>query len=574
MDPVLNSNAQSPLVRTLNSIATKSESLVYNIPDNQPPMSFKKVVVPAYSGSALGDTFRFKIPQFGFLQKVVVRLQLTVAPGTENLGFGGSSLANGTWGIQPMVGVVQRNIQGGNNPERLYNYMEGGCHPQEMLPLRLLETATLETHNRKLQTVYSDALEVRLWNMDEKASYRERRAIAGAIIQGGTNLAPVPGSPAPPANLGGSCFFGARYAAPNWKGRVVPDIVIQDNPTIVQQINLSYVNEAGPFVGTSEHFIELPFAVCQAPHLNLQTRFVEDLEVAVQTRTPGYICGLAAAAANLTGFAQLVLYYRNVHENVDQMIRNENFSNGVPASLLLWDTYAETPVHTAWSDATAQGTSSIQVPLRSPNCAFAFSIIFSMLRSTAVVSQTTYSATARAFWNHPTRCGFKSCRLVASGQVLWSSGPLEMKTLDWQNYQLATRRENALDPLSSGGGDRNTDSFNNALGTFITVGGTPDTMAHPNITHYNPGVNDSYWSCYYLAPTLQHNELVNIASTPLQTLNNPYLEFELVMPQTVSAVTQYGTLGIEGISVFVYTHYRHITRIDSDTGVITRSVDV
>ena len=67
MDVVVNSNIQSPLVRTLARTKGKSESFTNSLSDNVPPVSFSKIELSP-DGGALGDydrNYKFKIPQYG-----------------------------------------------------------------------------------------------------------------------------------------------------------------------------------------------------------------------------------------------------------------------------------------------------------------------------------------------------------------------------------------------------------------------------------------------------------------------------------------------------------------------------
>jgi hypothetical protein len=74
MDVIINSAVQSPLVRTLETVATKAGSFTHHVPDNIPPVSFHKIVVNPVSGTGgFQKTMDFNIPRYGYLHKVVVR---------------------------------------------------------------------------------------------------------------------------------------------------------------------------------------------------------------------------------------------------------------------------------------------------------------------------------------------------------------------------------------------------------------------------------------------------------------------------------------------------------------------
>ena len=87
MDVVVNSNIQSPLVRTLARTQSKSESFTNHIKDNVPPVSFSKLVLDAEGGSTGGydRNYKFKIPQYGYWRNSILRFQSNDLPLPANL---------------------------------------------------------------------------------------------------------------------------------------------------------------------------------------------------------------------------------------------------------------------------------------------------------------------------------------------------------------------------------------------------------------------------------------------------------------------------------------------------------
>ena len=82
MDVLINSQIQSPLVRTLARTKGKSQSFTHNIPDNVPPCSMSKIVLQTQSSgnTTYGSTYKIKIPQYGFLRDIALRYTLQEAP--------------------------------------------------------------------------------------------------------------------------------------------------------------------------------------------------------------------------------------------------------------------------------------------------------------------------------------------------------------------------------------------------------------------------------------------------------------------------------------------------------------
>jgi len=79
-DVSINSQVQSALVRSLETISTKATSLVHHIPDNMPPLRHQQVKVPLdiTEGSTAAYRELVDVPQVGYLTKVV--LDVTVKP--------------------------------------------------------------------------------------------------------------------------------------------------------------------------------------------------------------------------------------------------------------------------------------------------------------------------------------------------------------------------------------------------------------------------------------------------------------------------------------------------------------
>ncbi|MGZ8545894.1 MAG: hypothetical protein ACXWVU_00740, partial [Sulfuricurvum sp.] len=73
MDVTINSQIQSPLVRTLARTKGKSQSFTHNIADNVPPCSFTKIQIGAQNATEtqFGRSYKLKSPQYGYLRDVI-----------------------------------------------------------------------------------------------------------------------------------------------------------------------------------------------------------------------------------------------------------------------------------------------------------------------------------------------------------------------------------------------------------------------------------------------------------------------------------------------------------------------
>ena len=113
MNVVINSAVQSPLFRNLSHIPADRTAFTHHISQNCPPLSIEKISVePESNPGDIDATYKFRVPQFGYLNKVVLKLQYDIYP-------------------------VQR------------------CHVTPVLPLyHMVQEISLRSHHRTIQTVY------------------------------------------------------------------------------------------------------------------------------------------------------------------------------------------------------------------------------------------------------------------------------------------------------------------------------------------------------------------------------------------------------------------------------------
>ncbi len=313
----------------------------------------------------------------------------------------------------------------------------------------VVKLAKLQTHNKDIQTLYGDEILARVSRMP-------------ADIREGFNTAMT------------GVYTANHLSTPNL-------IFAQDN-------NVNMVR-----------YLPLPFACTTSPHVNFSTRFVEDLEVHVETNTLASLFSTVPDTQLLD--IELVCLFHNFHDTTEQAIRNENYQEGEPASVLLYDTYEESPV------TITSGTLTATVPLKSNNLAYGITLV-------------AYKSGDGLQWNS-TSSRFSKVELWTTSQRYVFGSTLETHFMDTSDYILSSRTERRL----------SHDTGNASL--------LP----------------------YYLQFGLQHNELINTGCVGLQTVNSP--ELRLTLPVTA---------GFD-VTVKVYVHYHALVRIDSGSGVITRTID-
>lgn len=270
MDIAIQSQIQSPLVRTFQSIPTNSMNFIHGIPDNTPPFSKRSIVVEKSSGDSknLNGVQVFKLPQNGHLNAVYLRYRM----------FGHTDTANKTITTDA------------DNP---FVFGDG------------IERIELRTHNNVIQTMYPAQIpfENVSTELSESAMQRSMLDLVGfkALNTAGSEILDPP-------SWNESAFFGVRsdHAAAH---------------------------------RAKDYIIKLPLSSTFYLKDNFQTRMLEDLEIVVKTKmAPQQYEG--TTARNLTPLPlddthqiTLVADYINFHENVEEVIRNENHKPDVPASL-------------------------------------------------------------------------------------------------------------------------------------------------------------------------------------------------------------------------------------------------
>jgi hypothetical protein len=84
MDLVINACIQSPLFRNLSHVPADRLAFAHHITSNAPPLSKTKITVePNVAQGSLDADYQFRIPQFGFLNRVVLRLEYDITPVTR-----------------------------------------------------------------------------------------------------------------------------------------------------------------------------------------------------------------------------------------------------------------------------------------------------------------------------------------------------------------------------------------------------------------------------------------------------------------------------------------------------------
>ena len=274
MDLTIHSQIQSPLVRTLQSIPTNSANFLHGIPDNTPPFSKTQIRVKKDSGS----------------EDNLSGIQTFKIPQQGHL--------NHAYLLYRMYGNrdSSQNVRWFDS-DNVFNFSEG------------IEYIELRSHNNVIQRIYAECIPF------EVASLAQGEQMLKSSLQG---LAGYKGV------SGGVILNPPRFSSPTIEAGLSQETSNGDN-------------------AVRDFLIPIPLSSTFYLKDNFQTRLLEDLEIHVKTR-PSTTQFKNSAPNDPTPLPivdrhefELVLDYLNFHENVEEVIRNENFKPDVPAALLQSD---------------------------------------------------------------------------------------------------------------------------------------------------------------------------------------------------------------------------------------------
>jgi len=371
MDVAIQSQIQSPLVRALQSIPTNSANYVHSVPDNTPPFSRSSVKIEPYSSnpSSLNGEHKFRIPQGGHLSRLNLVYRMI-----------GHTQFDG--------GVVDETAS--TDVDNVFQFADG------------IEWVQLRSHNNVIQTIHASSIpfEVSSTTFSDQALKQSLQGLAGYH---GTN------------------FFGT---------------VIRNPPPFTEITFEGTFHEGnGPRYAVKDFYVPIPLSTTFYLKDNLQTRMLEDLEVVVKTRLAPtqYKMQGGIGPNNLpwTDRHELTLSadFINFHENVEEVIRNENFKPNVPAMLLSSDQLLYKAKYTTSKTIGSSQEHSYSVPLDTD----------ALVTDIYVVPKIRVSN--HAFERHigPLQTAFEF-ELFSGGESLFRGSKVEFDGYPAANYTTVTRQ--------------------------------------------------------------------------------------------------------------------------------------
>lgn len=616
MDPVINSLVQSPLVRSMSTVPSKASSFVHGVRDNVPPFSFQKVVVKPWnnpSQTTQDQVHKFRVPQFGTLNRAYLRIKtINQVPFFTNTQVTESDydtlhVANTTtapvdsnynalkakirlpWqhDVNAGVEVTEGTPFGGGGSynvfaENLVNPETGGAAfgalPNAIFAARtdvvppenyqgkasnawnvinILNEIRLTTNGKLIETVYGETIPAEVIKMPPGLRDFYTRGMVGWSM--GTHTGAVKSEPDFRHPWDPTACHRDLY------GRLTPQELNSIDGSIQDG------GQASLLMNQHAHFI-VPVTLSSLKMLskNYQTRFVEDLEIEVTTKELGRGFNEFTGGMDLTKHheVELVLLYHNWHDNIENTIRNSNYKRGVPASV-----YSTNWVRAATTVAAVSNTLPITIPLTSRNLITELVIV---ARSKATNGDALETLKRRK--SDYTMFDNQTCEyyveFTGSGKTIWSGSSQELLGPDSADYDLSERR--------LAGGDAAFGGKHDVRKSEVTHGREPSySRQETSLTKSSLqsvtqcGVDYSFGDNMFLMRFgFQTSDEFYSGGVALQTISNPTITIKpRAIDSQIYGTPQQGWVERE-VEFDVYVKHANLVRIDSDTGAVTRTLDV
>lgn len=613
MDPVINSLVQSPLVRSMSTVPSKSTSFVHGVRDNVPPFSLQKVVVQPWnnpSSTSQDQIHKFRIPQFGTLNRAYLRIktvnQVPTAANTKideadygtlhdrtddstpvdsnydalkakvripwhheiqssvqykkknPFGGGGSVVVNPVEYIDPetqtVLGVgTDLDFAARTEIVAPENYM--GRQSNAWNVINILDEIRLTTNGKLIETVYGETIPAEVIKMPQGLRDFYVRGMVGWAAGNAD---------------------GTVKAEPDYRNAWDPTACHRDAygrlSTHESQPYASAEGQVSLLMNQHAHFI-VPVTLSSLKMLskNYQTRFVEDLELEVTTKALARGFNEFTSGVDLTSHheVELVLLYHNWHDNIENSIRNNNYKRGVPASV-----YSTNWVRAAITAKVTDDTLPISIPLTSRNLVTELLIVARSKANNAPIENLKRRKSDYTIFDHSTL--EYTVELTGSGKTIWSGSSHELLGPDTADYDLNDRR--------LAGGDAAYGGMPNLMASRVTAGRAVENTTFLNGTSTTLTNQQSVTQCgvdfsfgdnmAVMRFGFQTTDEFYSGGIALQTISNPTIRITPRAPQTGTVFGDQQKWTVHELEFDVYVKHANLVRIDSDTGAVTRTLDV
>lgn len=615
MDPVINSLVQSPLVRSMSTVPSKASSFVHGVRDNVPPFSFQKVVVKPWnnpSKTSQDDTHKFRIPQFGTLNRAYLRIKtknysrtggfettqasypsalhetdvgasgFTDVPAESAYdelrktcrlpwlhpsqlgvgimkgyphGNGGSHVIHSTAMTDPNTGnAINISLSGGQYAAQATIEGSEAHIPKSSNAwnvINVLDEIRLTTNGKLIETVYGETIPAEVVKMPEGLRDYYMRGMVGWA-----------------AGDSASAFLDDDFM--NFKNPWDPTACHRDGYGRLS-LNDLLTNDGQRILATNQHaYFTVPVTLSSLKTLskNYQTRFVEDLELEVKMKELGRGFnheGMENTDKIKYHDVELVLIYHNWHDNIENTIRNSNYKRGVPASV-----YSTNWVRAASTARATSNTGDVVIPITSRNLATEILLVGKSKAGSATQFPVEGVRRNKSDYVISLNGDFAyDLEFTGSGKTIWSARSGELQGPDSADYDLSERSLKGGD-CAYGGISRSgtVHKYPEQPGSKVskTSGITKTCGAMATQTSVDFSFGDNMALMRFGFQTTDEFYSGGIA---LQTISNPTIT---ITPKLSQA--QEGGWADREVEFDVYVKHANLVRIDSDTGAISRTLDV
>ena len=415
--------------------------------------------------------------------------------------------------------------------------------------VNILDEMRLTTNGKLIETVYGETIPAEVIKMPQQ--------LRDFYIMGMTGWACGDNS-------------GAPLSEPNYEGAWDPSACRRDGygryqtaeqsngPGVMQ---ISMVNQHANFI------VPVPLSSLKSLPKNYQTRFVEDLELEVKTKALARGFNEFTAGVDLTSHheVELVLIYHNWHDNIENTIRNSNYKRGVPASV-----YSTNWVRAATTAKVTSATLPISIPLTSRNLITELVVVARSLNAGDPFTTLPVLSSRKSDYTVFLGKQFTyNIEFTGSGKSIWSGTNKELQGPDSSDYDLVERKMVGGDAGYGGvAAARKGQHSQYGLTGGIDYDGAGKGRVHGGgFTH--GGIDHSFGdNMTVMRFGFQTTDEFYSGGVALQTISNPTI---VITPPKTQENQSWTEIGLE---FDVYVKHANLVRIDSDTGAVTRTLDV
>jgi hypothetical protein len=426
------------------------------------------------------------------------------------------------------------------------------------------ERVTLSTHNKPIQTIFPQETYARVQRMSQAERYRYLKMMEPIITKSGTCDGSNTGK-----NGEKSIYFplflsSTENPSYNFDTRFVEQLDIDVNVNQMSNVYVSTDTVKQPgvqnaIVGISDwigQYRDGIFAFAwNAASLDVKATSVvtatgtilyslEQVGAAisypdaynayVNLRPRNYVLWLRTFDTVPDNYIKVeaLAFYHNFHDATAQAIRDSNFKPETPANLLQYNTYMESERFLTADEL--QNTRAISVPITTNNL---------VQGTTLMVRRRALGVGAGKRDHYFQTLPLKSITLTASGQQIYTSQLDENVLTDCWDFDLATGKVGR--------------KYNNAVSIQSRI---------------DPISGESCYF-YYIPYSFSSDMTYNSGCLAFQTLNNPILTVEVNVGE--GATSPFDIVPVDNEwTIQVFHNYFNMLRIDSNTGAITRSLDL